>query len=173
MRLLLLVAAVLLLAGCAGTSQTGTSPTTTSTVTLSPTSDTAATKAGPPSAEVSRAPGSSAPVRPTAIMPVAPGAGPVVTAAQIDASAARETYEGGGVSTDLSGTELHIQGVRGACSSLTATLTSQNAKVVVVALTLAATWTGDCTLQLISVALTINLDQPLGTRTVILTQLNR
>lgn len=181
MRLLLLVPAVLLLAACAGNSPTGTSPATTSTVTTSPTSDAhTTTTAGPPSVEVSRAPGGGATVRPTAIMPVAPGAGRVVPVSQIDASAAQVVF-GGTIRTDLSGTELQIQGLRGGCSTLTAALTTQTTKAVSVLLTQSAnpitnpvtTTTNSntgCSAVAAITSLTVKLAQPLGARFVILTQ---
>lgn len=182
MRLLLLVPVVLLLAGCAATSQTGSSPTTSARQSSTPTRE-----AGPPSVEVSRAPAGGAAVRPTAIMPVAPGSGPVVPVSQVDASAAPQTF-GGTVRTDLTGTELQIEGASGGCSSLTAELTSQTADAVTVLLTdtgnptppplpanlgcSAAEATVGSAVEA-TVGLSVTLAQPLGHRTVILTQLIR
>lgn len=185
MRLLLLVPAVLLLAACAGNRPTGTSPATTSPTTTASTtaaqrSSTPTTKAGPPSVEVSRAPGGGAAVRPTAIMPVAPGTGPVVPVSRIDASAAQVVF-GGTIRTDLSGTELQIQGLRGGCSTLTAALTTQTTKAVSVLLTQSAnpitnsvttptnSYVG-CSAVAATTRLTVKLAQPLGARFVILTQ---
>lgn len=174
MRILLLVPVVLLLAGCAGSSQTGSSPTTSARQSSTPTRE-----AGPPSVEVSRAPAGGVPVRPTAIMPVAPGAGPVVPVSQVDASAAPQIF-GGTVRTDLTGTDLKIQGASGGCSTLTAELTSQTAEAVTVLLTETGNPTPTpppanlgCTAVGAIVGLSVTLAQPLGHRTVILTQLIR
>ncbi|MEO6880916.1 MAG: hypothetical protein ABI181_08205 [Mycobacteriaceae bacterium] len=75
---------------------------------------------------------------------------------------------------DLSGTELQIQGVSDACSDLTATLLTETTTAVTVRLILTDKPTvGVCDSLAAAVPLTVELTQPLGARTIILTQLNR
>ena len=144
------VAAALLLAGCAAAS-TSTDPRSTGSV--------GSTSSG-------------GGVLPTNVAPVAPGAPAPVSPAQIDASAVAGGYSGR-MTVDLSGTRLTITATEGSCSTASAELLGQDARSVSVRLVVTRTSDGICSAIARLVPLTVALAEPLGTRTVVLSQVHR
>jgi hypothetical protein len=158
------VAAALLLAGCAPTDAPtgpGAAPPPGSATSSAPvaTSDRSA-----------GAPGTA--VRPTNIAPVPPGAPAQIGPAQIDARAL-PGGQPGPVSVDLGGTTLTVDGIGGHCSTPTAELLGEDATTVSVRLVVTTTGTGTCDALAVLVPLTVRLAQPLGDRTVVLSEVRR
>ena len=162
------VAAALLLAGCA---EAGTS--------VNPGSAGSAGSAGSTGTSVNPgsagSAGSTAPggeVLPTNVVPISPGEPTQVSPAHIDASAVPGGYSGP-MTLDVTGTWLTVTGTEGSCSRASAELLGQDARSVSVRLVLTRTGDGICTAIARVVPLTVQLAKPLGTRTVVLSEVRR
>ena len=162
-RLLLVPTAALLLAGCAQADPAGSATSTT-------TASAPVASAAPAPSTDGASPGGGA--RPTNIVPIAPGEPIPVGPAQIDASAIPGGYPDR-VTVDLEGTGLALTGTEGSCSTATAELRGQDAVSVSVQLVVTTTSRGTCTAIAKLVPLSVRLAQPLGDRTVVLTQVQR
>ena len=148
------VAAALLLAGCAAAG-TSANPGSTGPV-ASPDGSTA----------------SGGEVLPTNVAPIAPGEPVPVGPAHIDASAVPGGYTGP-MTLDVTGTRLTITGTEGSCSTASVELLGQDARNVSVRLVVSRTSDGICSAIARLVPLTVQLANPLGTRTVVLSEVHR
>ena len=162
-RLLLVPAAALLLAGCARAGTAADAGPAQPSVSLGATAvpGTSTLRALPPGE-----------ARPTNIAPVGPGEPVQVGPAQIDASSIPGGYPNR-ITVDLEGTTLVLTGTQGSCSRATAELQGEDATTVSVQLVITRTSDGVCTAIAELVPLTVRLAQPLGDRTVVLTQVRR
>ena len=150
------VAAALLVAGCA---QAGSSTGPGSTGSVGSTGSGGSTSSG-------------GGVLPTNVAPIAPGEPAPVSPAQIDASAVPGGHSGR-MTLDLSGTRLTINATEGNCSTTSAELLGQDARSVSVRLVVTRTSDEICSAIARLISLTVPLAEPLGTRTVVLSEVRR
>lgn len=153
------VAAALLLAGCAGAGPSTVPGSTGSAVSTGSVGST------------DGSPSSGGGVLPTNVAPVAPGEPVPVGPTRIDASAVPGGYTGR-MTLDLTGTRLTINATEGNCSTTSAELLGQDARSVSVRLVVSRTSDGICSAIARLVPLTVALAEPLGTRTVVLSEVH-
>lgn len=123
----------------------------------------------PSSASTTPAPTDGGPL-PTAITPVAPGAPMTINRAQVDDAAVPGGYREP-ATVDLAGTTVTLVG--GGCDAVRAQVLEQDGTHVAVALVHTVTHPGPCTSGATAVPVSVTLSEPLGTRTLVLSEVRK